>query len=223
MLKKKMIRIGAIIVACTICIGIIGNTVMGNKTKTVGSTDSADFSVQTKQIATNDKISDFEESRSENLKFKISELWRLSLNSELDAEIKNSIQIINHNYDSEKLADAVEKTEEDFDIVADEYLVSLQLGIDFDLYVSDRETYDQERGDINYEEELLTVEKIGEYLNELNTKEAEDIVNHANSKQVSIPSVENPDVQPEIPNAESVLPRNPVDEIRRGIDNITNR
>lgn len=223
MLKKKMIRIGAIIVACAICIGIIGNTVMGNKTKTVGSTDSADFSMQTKQIATNDKISDFEESRSENLKFKISELWRLSLNSELDAEIKNSIQIINQNYDSEKLVDAVEKTEEDFDVVADEYLVSLQLGIDFDLYVSDRETYEQEKGDINYEEELLTVEKIGEYLNELNTKEAEDIINHANSKQISVPSVEKPDVHPEIPNSESVLPKNPVDEIRREIDNITNR
>ena len=220
MLKKKMIRIGAIIVACAICIGIIGNTVMGNKTKTVGSTDSADFSMQTKQIATNDKISDFEESRSENLKFKISELWRLSLNSDLDASVKNAVQIINQNYDSEKLADAVKKPEEEFDIVADEYLVSLQIEIDFDLYVSDRETYEQEKGEINYEGELLTVEKIEEYLNELNTKEAEDIVNHANSKQIS---VENPDVQPEVPNAESVLPKNPADEIRKEIDNITNR
>lgn len=223
MLKKKMIRICAVILACAICIGIIGSTVITNKSIMVESNDSTNFNAQTAQIPTNNEMSDFEESRAENLRFKISELWRLSLNSELDAEIKNSIQIVNQNYDLDKLADAVKKTEEDFDVVADEYLVSLQLGIDFDLYVSDREAYEQEKGESNYGEELLTVENIDEYLNELNTKEAEDIVNQANNKQGNIPIVENPDVQPEIPNAESVLPRNPVDEIRRGIDNITNR
>lgn len=221
--KKKMMRICAVMVACAIFLGIIGSTVLGNKTATVGSTDSADFDVQTTDTITDNIISDIEESRAENLKFKISELWRLSLNSDLDAEIKNAVQIINQNYDSDKLADAVKKTEEDFEVVADEYLASLQLGIDFDLYVSDREAYEQEKGDINYEEELLTVEKIDEYLNELNTKEAEDIVNQANNKQGNVPVVENPNVQPKVPNAESVLPKNPADEIRKEIDNITNR
>lgn len=223
MLKKKMIRICAVIVACAICLGIIGSTVMGNKTATVGSTDSADFDVQTTHVATDDRINDFEESRAENLKFKIGELWRLSLNSDLDTSIKNAVQIINRNYDSEKLADAVKRTEEDFDVVANEYLASLQLEIKFELYVSDREAYKQEKDDINYGEELLTVEKIDEYLNELNAKEAEDIVNRTNNEQVNLPIIESPNVQPEVPNAESVLPKNPADEIRKEIDGITNR
>lgn len=220
MFKKKMIRICAVIVACTICLGIIGSTVMGNKTATVGSTDSADLDVQTTHVETNDRINEFEESRAENLKFKIGELWRLSLNSDLDTSIKNAVQIINQNYDSEKLADAVKKTEEDFDVVANEYLASLQLEIKFELYVSDREAYEQEKDDINYGEELLTVEKIDEYLNELNAKEAEDIVNRTNNEQVNLPIISSPNVQPEVPNAKSVLPKNPADEIRKEIDGI---
>lgn len=223
MLKKKMIRICAVILACAICIGIIGSTVITNKSIMVESNDSTNFNAQTAQMPTNNEMSDFEESRAENLKFKIGELWRLSLNSDLDTSIKNAVQIINQNYDSEKLADAVKKTEEDFDVVANEYLASLQLEIKFELYVSDREAYEQEKDDINYGEELLTVEKIDEYLNELNAKEAEDIVNRTNNEQVNLPIIESPNVQPEVPNAESVLPKNPADEIRKEIDGITNR
>lgn len=217
MFRKRLLRFYAILLALTICVSVLGGVSVVNR---ISNFETKKENSEAMQAPISNEVNNLEQSQAENLKFKISELWRLSLNSDLDASIKNAVQIINQNYDSKKLADIVKKTEEDFDVVADEYLASLQLGIDFELYINDREVYEQEKGDINYGDELLTVEKIDEYLNELNAKEAEDIVNRTNNEQANLPIIESPNAQPEVPNAESVLPKNPADEIRKEIDEI---
>lgn len=220
MFRRRFLRVCATLLALLICVSVLGGVAVVNQ-RTDFETKKANS--ETMQTPIPNEVNNFEQSQAENLEFKINELWRLSLNSDLDTSIKNAVQIINQNYDSGKLADAVKKTEEDFDVVADEYLASLQLGIKFDLYVSDREAYEQEKGEINYGEELLTIEKIDEYLNNLNTKEAEDIVNRTNSDQANLSVVKSPNVQPEVPKAENILPKNPADEIKAEIENIINR
>lgn len=220
MFRKRLLRFYAILLALTICVSVLGGVSVVNR---ISKFETKKENSEAMQAPISNEVNNLAQSQAENLKFKISELWRLSLNSDLDAEIKNAVQIINQNYDSGKLVDAVKKTAEGFDVVADEYLASLQMGTNFDMYVSDSENYEREKDDINYREELLTVEKIDEYLNELNAKKAEDIVNRTNNEQVNLPIIESPNVQPEVPNAESVLPKNPADEIRKEIDSITNR
>lgn len=150
---------------------------------------------------------------------KINELWRLSLNSELEEWVKTAVQKINSEFDADKLLLAAEKSGADFETVADEYLAALQIGLDFEKYTEDREAYEKEKSDIDYSGEILTCRKIDEYLNQLNTEAASEQVSAA--VNTPAPSVETP--APDVPNPRSILPVNPAEKIRNETDEITNR
>lgn len=158
----------------------------------------------------------------QSLWFKINELWRLSLNSDLDMETVNAISALNNGFDSELLMKAVKA---EGDGVVDEYIYAVLAGLDFELYLSDREAYDKARADAAYTGEVLTAAKIDEYLNRLNEETAKKQVNDALN---TTPSVQAPRTEaevtsvPEVPTAESVLPENPADAVKKETQAITN-
>ncbi len=159
----------------------------------------------------------------QSLWFKINELWRLSLNSDLDMETVNAISALNNGFDSELLMKAIKA---EGDEVVDEYIYAVLAGLDFELYLSDREAYDKAKADAAYTGEVLTAAKIDEYLNQLNEETAKQQVNDALNTTPSVesprPEAEVPSV-PEAPTAESILPENPADAVKKETQAITNR
>ncbi len=220
MFKKKAVKISAMIIAVTLIISIIGGI---NVYRTAPVTkDGNDIEGDHKSIRETNNISN-EQSSAENLKFKIGELWRLSLNSDLDLDLKNSINTLNQNFDASTLANAIQKTDEEFDVIADEYLAAIQMDLDFMLYLYDYAAYENAKSETKYSGVILTIKMIDEYLNKLNTEEAENIVNHTNDETINVPNVEVPNIQLEVPKAGDILPKNPADEIKAEMENITNR
>lgn len=159
----------------------------------------------------------------QNLWFKVNELWRLSINSDLDAETVTAISALNNGFDSELLMKAIKA---EGDEVIDEYIYSVLAGLDFEIYLSDKEAYENAKADVAYTGEILTVEKIDEYLNKLNEETAKQQVNDALNTTPTVeapkPTAEMPST-PEVPTAESILPENPADAVKKETEAITNR
>lgn len=219
--KKNLVRISAIAVAIALIASIIGGAVVSKRVVSKPNDDKVWANEM--QKSNNVDIISNEQSSAENLKFKIGELWRLSLNSDLDLDLKNSINTLNQNFDASTLANAIQKTDEEFDVIADEYLAAIQMDLDFMLYLNDYAAYENAKSETKYSGVILTIKMIDEYLNKLNTEEAENIVNHTNDETINVPNVEVPNIQPELPKAGDILPKNPADEIKAEIENITNR
>lgn len=161
--------------------------------------------------------------KAQNLQFKINELWRLGLNSSIDENIKSTVQKINTEFNAEKLAEAVALSGEDFEVAADEYLLSIQLGINFDSYTNDRESYEEEKASAVSPKEILTCAKIDEYLNRLNRETAEKQVAAATAPNVNV-SASNavvPGTDADVPKAEDILPENPAQRVKDEIEAIT--
>ena len=160
----------------------------------------------------------------QNLQFKINEMWRLGLNSSLNEDIKNAIQKVNSEFNSEKLTAALELSDEDFEVVADEYLLSLQLEIDFDNYIDNREMYEKEKASAVNIGEILTCARIDEYLNKLNIETAAKQVAAATAQNVNVgtPHVNVSGTDIAVPKAKDVLPENPGEAVKRETGAISN-
>lgn len=211
----KTKRIAAIITALAVLMGTASAVLLRKNAEVYKETEN---SVNNVEEGNSSKYL----GQAQSIWLKINELWRLSLNSELEEWVKTAVQKINSEFDADKLLLAAEKSEDDFEAVADEYLAALQLGLDFDKYTADREEYEKEKSDVDYSGEILTCEKIDEYLNQLNTETANEQVSAA--VNTPVPSVEAPAADvPEAPNAKSVLPENPAEKIRNETEEITNR
>ncbi|MFZ5989894.1 MAG: hypothetical protein ACOYWZ_22585 [Bacillota bacterium] len=108
--------------------------------------------------------------------------------------------------------------------VLDEYLISLQLGLDLDTYISDKKNYDKaktEKMSAVVESDLITVNQIErkafenlQKLNESNKNsypgKNQDIYNPSNNLG---PDINNP--QPDLPRVDIPQPIDPSEEIRR--------
>lgn len=157
----------------------------------------------------------------QNLYFKINELWRLGINSDLDREIVSAVSALNSGFNGELLMEAIKAEGSE---VVDEYIYSVLAGLDFNLYLSDKEAYDKAKAEAIYTGEILTEDKINDYLNQLNEETAKAQVNEAlnSAPTVEVPTPGGPgSITP--PTAESVMPENPADAIRRETEAITNR
>lgn len=212
----KKDRIAAGIVAAAVLAGSVGFAVLNS-----GETEAVAGESSAEQTASEQY--GYEYGVVQSLWFKINELWRLSINSELDMETINAVSVLNNGFDSELLMKAVKA---EGDEVIDEYIYSVLAGLDFELYLGDRDAYEQAKAEAVYTGEVLTADKIEEYLNQLNEQTAKDQVNEALNTSVEVPKpeaeIENSNA-PEIPTAESVLPENPADAVKRETEAITNR
>ncbi len=211
-MKSK--RIAAGIVAAAVLAGSVGFTVVN------GGRAEAQPEKQTVQ---KNMEYGYEYGTVQNLWFKVNELWRLSINSDLDTETVAAISALNNGFDSELLMKAIKAQGDE---VIDEYIYSVLAGLDFELYLSDKEAYEKAKADAAYTGEVLTVEKIDEYLNQLNEETARQQVNDALNTTPTVeapkPAAEMP-LSPEIPTAESILPENPADAVKKETEAITNR
>ena len=213
-------RLAAGIVAAALLVGSVGFAVVNSST----SLENVAVNFEEPVVSNNDYS--FAYGVVQSLYYKINELWRLSINSDLDMETVSAISVLNSGFDSELLEKAVEAEGDD---VIDEYIYAILAGLDFELYLEDREAYDKAKNETIYTGEVLTQEKIDEYLNKLNEETAEMQVNEA---VTSVPEAEVPSpgaandistAMPQAPTAESVLPENPAESIRRETEAITNR
>ncbi len=210
----KIKRIAAGIVAAAVLAGSVGFAVLN------GGKAEAQPEKHTEQ---KNAEYGYEYGTVQSLWFKINELWRLSINSDLDTETVAAISALNNGFDSELLMKAIKA---EGDEVIDEYIYSVLVGLDFELYLSDKEAYEKAKADAAYTGEVLTVEKIDEYLNQLNEETAKqqvkDALNTAPTVEAPKPAVEMP-LSPEVPTAESILPENPADTVKKETEAITNR
>lgn len=218
-MKKR--RIAAGIVAVALLVGSVGVAVInssGTSERTLSNTDKSNI--------TNTEYN-FAYGIAQSLYFKINELWRLSINSDLSMETATAISVLNSGFDSELLEKAII---DNGDEVIDEYIYAVLSGLDFELYLEDRAAYDKAKDEMQYTGEILTQEAIDKYLNQVNEETAKTQVNEAiNSVQegvdVPTPGVANgfSSAMPQSPYADSVLPENPADAIRKETDAITNQ
>lgn len=214
-------RIAAGIIAATVLAGSVSLAVFNREAH-----ESDPSSIQNVPAQAQDKAYSYAYGIVQSLNFKISDLWRMSLNSDLDADTVEAISLLNSGFDAELLTRAIEA---EGDEIIDEYIYSVLAGLDFDLYMSDRDAYEKAKSETGYTGEVLTQESIEKYFDQLNDEIAK---NHINNALGSVPTVDvpTPDVpasggavlMPETPTAESVLPQNPADAIRQETEAITN-
>lgn len=205
-------RIAAGIVAAAVLTGSVGVAVVYRGDTAVVNDNDIEQTVATEYS--------YEYGVVQSLWFKINELWRLSINSDLDMEVITAISALNSGFDSELLMKAVKA---EGDEVIDEYIYSVLAGLDFELYLSDKEEYEKAKSEAEYTGEVLTVERINEYLNQLNEQTANKQVDEALNSVPVIDVPNNSTVTPEVPTAESILPENPAEAVRRETEAITNR
>ncbi len=207
-------RLAAGAIAAAVVVGSIGAAaVNGSRLK------SEEPEMQTEQLR--DEAYTYEYGAVQSLYFKINELWRLSINSDLDKETKEAIDTLNSGFDSELLEKAIR---EEGESVVDEYIYSVLAGLNFELYLSDKEDYEKEKADSGYAGEILTTEKIDEYLQELNKSEAEKqreaAENEAFPKNAEEPAAVKP--KAETPDSKSLLPENPAERVKSELPNALN-
>ncbi len=207
-------RLAAGAIAAAVVVGSIGAAaVNGSRLK------SEEPEMQTEQLR--DEAYTYEYGAVQSLYFKINELWRLSINSDLDAETVNAIATLNNGFDSELLMKALRA---EGGAVIDEYIYSVLAGLDFELYLSDKEAYEKEKADSGYAGEILTTEKIDEYLQELNKSEGKKLIvaayNEAFPKTAEEPAAVEP--KTETPDSKSLLPENPAERVKSGLPNALN-
>ena len=158
----------------------------------------------------------------QSLYYKINELWRLSINSDLSSETTAAISTLNDGFDTKLLEKAINAKGEE---VIDEYIYSVIAGLDFDLYLDDEAAYEELRDNAEYIGEVLTQTSIDEYLNQLNR----EIVQTQINTSINVPSVDLPmpiaeekaPTMPKLQTVESAVPQNPVDAVRRETNAIT--
>ena len=213
-MKKR--RLAAGIAAAALLVGSVGLSVVNS-----GGTMDWSTSID-KGTTTANTVYDFTYGKVQSLYFKINELWRLSINSDLAMETVTAISTLNSGFDSELLEKAIEAE-------GDDVIYAVLAGLDFELYLEDREAYDKAKVEAPYTGEILTQEDIDMYLNQVNEETANAQVNDAINSvkegvEAPIPGVANDfsSATPQSPSANSVLPENPAESIRRETDEITN-
>lgn len=216
-MRNKRLAAGA--VAATLLIGSVGLAVVNSG---VVPDNTVAKKIDEPVIADNEHS--FAYGTVQSLYYKINELWRLSINSDLSMETISAISALNSGFNSELLEKAVEVEGEG---IIDEYIYAVLAGLDFELYLEDKDAYEAARSGAIYTGEVLTQTKIDEYLNQLNEKTAnaqvDEALNSAPEGEVTIPkAVNNRDsAMPEVPTAQSVMPDNPAEAIRRETEAIT--
>ena len=218
-MQKK--RIAAGIIAVAVLAGSVGLAVFNKEDSALDSP-----SIQKAPMQVQDEAYSYAYGIVQSLYFKISELWRMSINSDMDANTVAAISLLRSGFDAELLTRAIEAEGDD---IIDEYIYSVLAGLDFELYMSDRDAYEKAKSESGYTGEVLTQESIEKYFDQLNDEIAESHINDALS---SVPTVEVPTPEaptsggasliPETPTAESVLPQNPADAVRKETEAITN-